>query len=320
MKYALFLFLLFSNSISAQWYEKSFDVMGTRAKVEFEYHSAEVAEQLIKQVIEEMNRIDRLMSPFKNTSELSRINLLASTKPITISDEMYQLLKRSIEFSKITNGAFDITFKSKGFNYDYPKKIRPNKKELERLVNNIDYQNIKLNPESNTVFFTSKETKIDLGGIAKGHAVDLSIELLISHGVKNAYVSAGGDSRVIGTKKDRMWYIGVKHPRDENKLIVNLPLQDVAISTSGDYERFFIQDNIRYHHIIDPSTGDSARKSQSVTIIASKGTDADAWSTSIFILGAKKGLELINQVDDVSAIINDNEGRMSFSEDIVSAN
>ena len=320
MKLLIITLLFVSLPCDAQWYQKEFDVMGTKAKVELESDKPELAQKLILKVIEEMNRIDRLMSPFKPSSELSKINNLAASQEIKISKEMFQLLQRSIDYSELTGGAFDITFPSVGFNYDYRNNIRPTGSQLKELVNNINYKSILLNANKTSIKFKSKQTKIDLGGIAKGHAVDKCIEILVSNGIKNAFVNAGGDSRVIGKKKDRMWYIGVRDPRDEKKLIVNLPLEDVAISTSGDYERFFIQDNVRYHHILDPKTGDSARKSQSVTIIASNGIDADALSTSIFILGSEDGLKLINQMPDVSAIIIDKDGQMKYSDDLLSVN
>jgi len=320
MKLLVIALLFVSLPCYAKWYHKEFEVMGTKAKVELESDSPQLAQELMLKVVEEMNRIDRLMSPFKPSSELSKINDLAASQEVKISKEMFQLLQRSIEYSEFTGGAFDITFPSVGFNYDYRNKIKPTDRQRKELIHNIDYKSIQLNSNHTSIKFNSKQTKIDLGGIAKGHAVDRCIEILVSKGIKNAFVNAGGDSRVIGKKKDRMWYIGVRHPRDENKLIVNLPLENVAISTSGDYERFFIQDNVRYHHILDPATGDSARKSQSVTIIASNGVDADALSTSIFILGSKEGLKMINQMPDVSAIIIDKDGRMKFSDDLMSVN
>jgi len=266
-----------------------------------------------------MHRIDRLMSPFKPDSELSKINQQASGHPVTISAELFSLLEKSEYYSKLTQGAFDISFSSVGYLYDYRAHKRPNESQKKNLTAQINYQSIRLDKSKKTVKFDSSKIRIDLGGIAKGHAVDRCIDILINHGIKNAFVNAGGDSRVIGKKNDRLWYIGIRHPREEGKLIVNLPLEQVAISTSGDYERFFIEDGIRYHHIIDPLTGDSVRNSQSVTILAETSVIADALSTSIFVLGPVKGLALVNDMPDVSAIIIDKNGKMLYSDDLISA-
>ena len=294
--------------------------MGTKAKVEFESDDSQQAAKLIEQVVAEMHRIDRLMSPFKPDSELSKINQQASRHPVAISDELFALLVKSEHFSRLTQGAFDISFSSVGYLYDYRKHQRPDESQKKVLTPQINYRKILLNKSEKTVKFENDKLKIDLGGIAKGHAVDRCIEILIGHGIKNAFVSAGGDSRVIGKKNGRLWYIGIRHPRDEGKLIVNLPLEEVAISTSGDYERFFIEDGIRYHHIIDPKTGDSVRNTQSVTILAANSTVADALSTSIFVLGPDKGMQLINRMPDVSAIIINNKGKMHYSNDLISPN
>lgn len=321
MKQLFILIILgFATSGKAEWYQHSFDVMGTRAKVEFESDSKAKAKHLINSVVEEMNRVDRLMSPYKKQSELSEINRLAFQQPVSVSKEMFALLQKSLEFSDLTSGAFDITFSSLGYLYNFRERIKPTKVERQDLKESIDFRSIRLNDKKLTVRFLNRNTRIDLGGIAKGHAVDNCIGILKSQGIINAFVNAGGDSRVIGRKKDRLWYIGVRHPRDESKLIVNLPLEEVSVSTSGDYERFFIKDNIRYHHILDPKTGESARKSQSVTILADSSVDADALSTSIFVLGAKDGMKLVNRLGGVSAIIIDNQGNMTFSNDLTSPN
>lgn len=321
IKFAFLIGLVFTSFSSiAEWHYKQFEVMGTQAKVEFESNDQQLATKLIEQVIAEMNRIDRLMSPFKSDSELSKINQQASHHPVVISEELFGLLEKSASYSYLTQGAFDISFSSVGYLYDYRKQLRPSESQKKALTPQINHQSIRLNKVDSSVFYKSNKIRIDLGGIAKGHAVDRCIDILVDHGIKNAFINAGGDSRVIGKKNDRLWYIGIRHPRDEGKLIVNLPLEQVAISTSGDYERFFIEDGVRYHHIIDPKTGDSVRNSQSVTILADTSTKADALSTSVFVLGPIKGMALINTMPNVSAIIIDEKGHMSYSNDMISPN
>jgi thiamine biosynthesis lipoprotein len=309
-----------SSLVEAKWFSQDFEVMGTQARVEFEYPAGEDAKLIATKVIEEMHRIDRLMSPYKPKSELSTLNQHAAQRQITISSELFDIIQTSLVYAKTTKGAFDITFSSLGYLYDYREGTLPNIEQTNSLVSSINYKSIVLNAEVNGVSFLDSNTKIDLGGIAKGHAVDQSIRILQRLGIENAFVSAGGDSRVIGRKKDRLWYIGVRHPRDETKLIVNLPLEDIAISTSGDYERFFVKDGIRYHHIIDPNTGRSVKSTQSVTILAENSLDADALSTSVFVLGPKEGLKLINSLEGVSAIIVDANGKMLISSDLTNAN
>lgn len=287
--------------------------MGTAIHVELWHTNKKIAEKNIQRVISEMRRIDSLMSPFKKNSELSYINNQAAKHPVKISSELFNLIQQSLKISKLSKGAFDITFASVGQFYDYRKKLQPTKKELASNLKKINYKHIKLNKKNQTIFFTQPGTKIDLGGIAKGHAVDRSIEILQSNGITQAMVSAGGDTRIIGDKGGRPWYVGIRHPRDKNKSAVILPLSQTAISTSGDYERYFIKDNIRHHHIIKPSTGDSARELRSVSILGDQSTIVDALSTTVFILGLKKGMKLISELPNTEAIIIDNNGQIFYS-------
>jgi len=310
---------LYSLPSQAEWVSHAFDVMGTRSKVEFEATEPKSAQDLVDKVVAEMHRIDRLMSPYKSDSELTFINNSAAKHPVKIGQEMFDLLEYSMHFSKLTDGAFDISFSSLGYLYDYRKNLKPSSVQIQTLKDAIDYRKIHLDKSRQTVFFADPRVKIDLGGIAKGHAVDRCIEILQAAEIKNAYVNAGGDSRLIGRKNDRLWYIGVKHPRDPDKLLVNLPLEEVALSTSGDYERYFEESGVRYHHIIDPTTGDSAREIRSATILANDSTTADALSTSIFILGIEKGMALINSMPEVSAIMVDKNGKLFVSQDMAPA-
>lgn len=177
----------------------------------------------------------------------------------------------------------------------------------------INYRNLLMDTKARTIRYARPGVRIDLGGIAKGYAVDKCIERLIELGIDNALVTAGGDSRVIGDRWGRPWTIGVRDPRDKNRLVALLPLTDVAVSTSGDYERYFEEDGVRYHHIINPASGDSARELQSVTIIGSDATTTDALSTSVFVLGLKAGLELVDSLADIDAILVDRHGTLHYS-------
>jgi thiamine biosynthesis lipoprotein len=307
-----------ANQSNGYWHRHNFDVMGTQASIEFELADKTRANQLIQQLVDEMRRVDSTMSPYIATSELSLINQKAAQKPLKISKELFALIKASIDFSELTQGAFDITFSSLGYLYDYPNKVKPNKAVIAQLKQAIDYKKIILNHKQQTIYFKDSRIKIDLGGIAKGHAVDNCITILQQAGVKNAYINAGGDTRLLGKKDNRLWYIGIRNPREKNKLLTNLPLEEVAVSTSGDYERFFVQDGVRYHHIIDPKTGVSAKNVQSVTILANNSLMADALSTSVFVLGVEDGLSLINRLPDISAVIVDSQGKIWMSDDMTS--
>ncbi|MCO6413144.1 MAG: FAD:protein FMN transferase [Thiogranum sp.] len=311
--------LLFGADAIAEWYKHQADIMGTRISVELFHHDAAVARQGIEVVIEEMHRIDAGMSPYIASSELSHLNSEASRRPIKVSAELFSLIRRSIEFSELTHGAFDITFASAGYLYDYRQAKRPTARQLQESIDLINYHNLVLDPASGTIRYSREGIRIDLGGIAKGYAVDNCIELLRKLGIRSALVSAGGDSRVIGDRWGRPWTIGVRDPRKENNVVALLPLADVAVSTSGDYERYFEEGGIRYHHIIDPKSGDSARELQSVTIIGPDATTTDALSTSVFVLGLARGLHLVNRLPNIDAILVDRFGTMHYSDGLESA-
>ncbi|WMS87433.1 FAD:protein FMN transferase [Pleionea litopenaei] len=313
-------FVVAIPSVHAQWYSHSFEVMGTSAKVELWSDSPSKAETLIKQVEVEMERINQLMSPYISSSELSKINAAAGADPLIISKELLKLIERSIAFSELSHGAFDITFASVGYKYIYRDGVAPSQLFIDEHKNLINYHSIKLDQQRSTILLEKQGMKIDLGGIAKGYAVDQCIDIIRQAGIQHAFVQAGGDSRVLGDKRGRLWTIGIRHPRQEAGVITQLPLANVAISTSGDYERFFIENGERVHHIIDPQTGRSSNKSVSVTIIANDSLTADALSTTVFILGAKKGLELIESMPEVSAIIIDAQGKFHYSSDFLAAN
>lgn len=309
----LFLAALPLRTPHAEWLSDEQDIMGTRITVELEHEDTISASRAIQDIMREMRRIDAGMSPYKQDSELSRVNRYAAEHPVVISDELFQLLQRAISFSRLTRGAFDITFASAGFLYDYRAHKKPEAHQLAAAVSRINFHNIRLDGNTSTIDFTRPGVKIDLGGIAKGYAVDNAIAHLQKLGVENALVTAGGDTRVIGERWGRPWYIGIRDPRREEDMVARIPLENVAVSTSGDYERFFEQDGVRYHHIIDPRTGDSARELRSVTIIGPDATTTDALSTSVFVMGLEPGLALINRLADIDAILVDNRGRLHYS-------
>ncbi len=316
LRTGLFLSLFtFLNPANAEWLKQARDIMGTRVLVELWQPNDAANASCIQNVFAEMHRIDELMSPYKENSEISVINRNAALKPVTLSSELNALINKSIEFSRLSQGAFDISFASIGFRYDYRNRIQPDNTEIQRSLNSVDYRKLKM--ENHSIHFSEPGMRIDLGGIAKGYAVDRAISILEKCGVNNAIVSAGGDSRILGSRRMRPWMMGIQHPRDKKKIALTLPLSNSAISTSGDYERYFLTDNERIHHIINPATGKSAKKSWSASVIGPDATSTDALSTTVFILGAKKGIQLIDSLDDMDAVIIDAEGKVHYSSGLV---
>ena len=295
----------------ADWLKQSRNIMGTLITVELWSENPPRAKLCSEQVFTEMHRIDALMSPFKSSSELSDINQHASQRAVPVSSELFDLIQQSIHFSDQSSGAFDITFASIGFKYDYRLHKKPDLQTIRQNLKAINYKNLILKNQS--VKFSMPDMSIDLGGIAKGYAVDQAIKILQQCGIQQALVSAGGDSKILGDKRGRPWVIGIQHPRKKQAVALSIPLTDTAISTSGDYERFFLSNNERIHHIINPRTGKSAKQSWSATVIGPNAVSTDALSTTIFILGAEEGLKLINSLDNIDAIIIDSNGVVHYS-------
>ncbi len=298
------------------WFTGDAAIMGTPIHVELWSEQQSQACSLIDDVMAEMRRIDALMSPYIETSMLSRLNLLGSTEQVEVGEELYNLIDKSIAFSRLSGGAFDVTYASAGRFYDFRNGQRPSDDKLREAIAAINYRYLLMNERRHSIAFGHEGVYVDLGGIAKGYAVDHGIRILRQHGVDDAMVSAGGDSRIIGDRKGQPWVVGIRHPRAADANVAVLPLMDVSVSTSGDYERYFEQDGVRYHHIIDPVTGDSARELVSVTILGADATTTDALSTSVFVLGRAAGLALIDRLEGIDAILVDGAGEMYLSASI----
>ncbi|MEZ5540705.1 MAG: FAD:protein FMN transferase [Pseudomonadota bacterium] len=305
--------MLIIPAASAEWLRQHAAIMGTDINVELWYPDAVKGRDLIEAVLDEMRRIDRLMSTYRPDSEISRINDTAANQPVTVGSELFHLIEQALEYSGLTSGAFDITYASAGYLYDYRNQKKPDENQLAAALPAIDYRHVVLDAANQSVSFTQPGVRIDLGGIAKGYAVDRCISILQTAGVANALVSAGGDTRVIGRHWDHPWVIGIRDPRKRDGIVTRIPLENMAISTSGDYERYFEQDGVRYHHILNPGTGRSPHEIHSTTIIGENATRTDALSTSIFVLGVQQGLELVNRLPDVEAIIIDAAGKLHYS-------
>ena len=297
----------------ADWMQRTEAIMGTRCYVELWADDLDKGNGAIDAVMAELRRIDDLMSHYKPESQLSQINAHANERPVQVDKELFDLIKLSTHYSQITEGAFDITYASVGYLYNYPQHIRPTEAQIRQALPAVNWRNMLLDEEHHTVRFEHPGMRIDLGGIGKGHAVDRGIDVLKARGIARALVTAGGDSRIIGDRMGRPWLVAIRHPDNPSKVVTRIPLSDSAVSTSGDYERYFDEDGVRYHHIIDPRTGHSASKVRSATILAPTATQTDGMSKTAFVLGAEKALEIINRMPEYDAVFVLPDGRVLYS-------
>jgi len=308
------LLLLAPLVAKAEWFGDARPMMGTEVSVYLWSDDSEVGLATLESVFQEADRIDRLMSTYKDDSEISKINREAAAAPVVSGEELFRLISRSLEISVLTDGAFDITYESVGQHYDFREHQRPDELTVESELENINFRFVQLDDEARTVRFGQDGVRINLGGIAKGYVVERGVSILREKGIKNAIVTAGGDSRLLGDRRGRPWMVGIRDPRKEGEVTITLPLQDEAISTSGDYERFFDEDGVRYHHIIHPGTGTPASGVHSATVFGPDAVTTDALSTSVFVLGVDQGLRLIAALPDYEGIVIDADGRVFFSD------
>ena len=291
--------------------------MGTEVSV-YLWHSDETAgKNAVNAVFSEVVRIDELMSTYKEESRISMINRDAAAAPVEAGEELFGLIQRSLDISVLTLGAFDITYDSVGQHYDFRERKRPSKPDIEDGLKMIDYRLLEMNAGDGTVRFLADGVRINLGGIAKGYAVECGADLLRELGIAHAIVTAGGDSRLIGDRHGQPWMIGIQDPRNESLVAIRIPLEDEAISTSGDYERYFDEDGIRYHHILQPQTGEPAKGMHSATIVGPDAVITDALSTSVFIMGVEKGMTLISTLSDYEGIVIDANGQLFYSDGLM---
>ena len=310
---ATLLVLALSHNAFAEWVGDARPMMGTEVSVHLWSNDPEAGRQALEEVFDEASRIDHLMSTYKDESEISKINRMAADQPVAVNRELFGLIQRSLDISVLTRGAFDITYESVGQHYDFRAQKRPDTATVEAERPLINYQLVKLDKVAGTVFFERQGVRINLGGIAKGYVVERGVEILRKRGIENAIVTAGGDSRLLGDRRGRPWMIGIRDPRVDGEVAISLPLADEAISTSGDYERYFEEDGIRYHHIIKPSTGVPAEGVHSATVFGPDAVITDALSTSVFVLGVDRGLTLISTLPDYESIVIDAGGRLFYS-------
>ena len=302
----------------AEWVRVSGTAMTTAIEMEFWTEDPAVASEAGDAVLALFDRIDHQMSRYREDSELSRVNREAANGPVEVSDSLFTVLQQALRISELSHGAFDISFGSIGYLYDFRARQQPSDEELAEALAKVNYRSVVLDPSANTVRFLDEGVRLDLGGIAKGYAVDRGIDILKSFGIRHARLSAGGDLRLLGDKRGKPWIVGIRDPRSESRNAMVLPLTNVAVSTSGDYERFFFDDNNeRVHHILSPATGKPAKGAQSVTVLGDDSITTDGLSTAVFVLGAAKGLEMVNRLKGIDAVIIDEQRQVHYSDGLM---
>ena len=286
---------------------RAHQTMGSEVRVTAWVTDEAAANQAFAAVFSEFDRLDALLSVWKPGSDVLRINAAAGSRPVEVSQETMEILRTAHAVSTWTNGKFDVTFGALSdvwkFDHDRDQRV-PTPEEIAVRLPLIDYRTIVLDTNGRSVFVTRAGTRVHLGGIGKGYAVDRAVSMLRELGLRDFMVQFGGDLYVAGQAGNEPWRLGINDPRGAaNDSFASIELRDLTFSTSGDYERFFIQAGQRYHHILDPTTGRPARGCRSVTIVAKSAMLADALSTGVFVLGPFAGMELVEGLPDVEAVI-----------------
>lgn len=268
-------------------------------------------------VFAEFERLEGLLSVWRDGSDVGRLNHTAGGAPVPVHDDTRRVLHAAAQVSAWTDGKFDITFGALAevwkFDHDQDNRV-PTTAELTVRVARVDYTALVVDDGRGTAVLTRPDVRVHLGGIGKGYAVDRGVAILRAAGLRNFMLQAGGDLYVGGRAGDAPWRLGIQDPRGPGgEPFASVDLADATFSTSGDYERFFEHDGVRYHHILDPDTGQPARGCRSVTIVARDAMRADALSTGVFILGPERGMALVERLPDVEAVIvtADNQVRIS---------
>lgn len=281
--------------------------MGAEARLTAWTSDEKDARAAFDDAFRELERLESLMSTWRAGSDLVRLNEAAGRQPVKVSPEVFDALRAAREYGDITSGAFDVTFAALAdlwkFDHDQDNKV-PSAAEIQQRLALVGYKGLVLDASARTAYLTRAGMRAHLGGIGKGAAVDRVASILRERGLISFMIQFGGDMYVAGMPGTRQWRVGIQDPRGEgNKSFAAMELTDSAVSTSGDYERFFLKDGVRYHHIIDTRTGQPARGSRSVTIVADRSTTADALATGVFVMGPVDGMALIERLPDVEGVI-----------------
>lgn len=301
-------------------YKKEVRLMGNHFELTAVGESEFWAYEQIGKGIEEIRRIEKLLTTFNATSETNLVNQQAGIAPVRVSEELYQLIERSKKISAITQGAFDISYGSidkRFWNFDTTMQSLPEKSLAKKLVALINYEKILLDPIQQTVFLKEKGMRIGFGGIGKGYAAEMAKQVMLANGVTSGIVNASGDLAAWGIQPDgKAWTVGIVDPDHKDQPFSYMSISDKAIATSGNYEKFVIIEGKKYSHTIDPRTGYPVSGIKSVSVIAPSAEIADALATPVTIMGVELGLHLINQLKEVECIIIDDNNHLYTSRNI----
>ncbi|WP_310595821.1 FAD:protein FMN transferase [Flavobacterium sp.] len=277
------------------------------------------ANQYIDLAIAEVKRVENLVSDWKPETQISHVNQNAGIQPVKVDDEVFQLVKRSIKISKLTDGAFDISYASmdKIWKFDGSMKEMPTAEAIKKSVEKVGFQKIILDEKEKTIFLRDKGMKLGLGGIAQSFIADNIRDLLKSKGCTSGIANVSGDIAAWGKQPDgKPWTIGIINPMNKNKIFATFPLVDSSVETSGTYEKYVVFDGIQYSHIINPKTGYPAQGIVSVTVFAKQTEIADGLAKGVFLFGVEAGLNLVNQLKGIECIIVDSKGKIYSSKGI----
>lgn len=291
--------------------------MGTVVQITVAGTSEANARSAMEAAFAEIERVDALVSSYRQESLVALVNREGHNRKISLDKDTFELLRSAVSMSEQSDGAFDVTIwpVSRFWGFDKGGSL-PDKDALEDALKKVGHKYLILDKSSNSVGFKIEGMGIDLGAIAKGWAVDRAMRVLTARGIAHAIVDAGGDLRIVGGRPGKgFWRIGVQHPREQGELLLSLDLTDTAIVTSGDYERFFMQGGVRYHHILDPATGMPAAGCTSVTVLAPTAAEADAAATAAFVLGAERGISFLRSRPGVRGLIVDAVGALHWTDE-----
>jgi thiamine biosynthesis lipoprotein len=300
-------------------YKKTMPLMDTIVSITVVADSKDTAEKAIEKTFAEIGRFGDLINFYADKSELAEINRNAGLHSVKVSPETLDVIEKAVFTAEKSGGAFDPTIGPIMRLWDFLNKNKPPESMILQALPLVNYKDILIDRTNTTVFLKRKGMMLDLGGIAKGYAADLAVDSLKKGGILSGLVSIAGDIRTFGVKPDKSpWTIGIKNPRqtgEKDEIVAKIRLSDRAISTSGDYERFFISEDKRYHHLLDPKTGRPASGCRSVSIVTDKAVNTDAFSTAVFILGPEKGMKLMKEMG-MDAMIIDSSGTIHMTDAI----
>tara|TARA_R110002033_G_scaffold28871_7_gene64872 strand:+ start:1434 stop:2429 length:996 start_codon:yes stop_codon:yes gene_type:complete len=319
-----FLFLFVAITLSGQekkyvTVQKTVKLMGSRFDITVVASNEEVGNANIQEVIDEITRIEKIISSWDQDSETSLVNKNAGIKPVKVSPELFGLIERAIKISEITDGAFDITYASMDqvWKFDGTMKYPPTAKEISNSIARVGYKKIVLNKENSTVFLKEPGMKIGFGAIGKGFAADKAKELMLSKHVFAGIINASGDLTAWGSQASgEKWIVGITNPLDKEKVFSWLPINESSVATSGNYEKFVTFNGEKYSHIIDPRTGYPSKGINSVSVFSKRAELCDALATAVFIMGVETGLSFINQLQGTEIIIIDATNKIHKSNGI----